>query len=133
MEESVDIAIRHIQEWAKVIVYLTIAVVAIWIRVKRNRALQNRRKLNTPQAEPVQQQPATTAPKPAAVRPRVQKPAVERKYFTYEDDMGYKSLTEKKTTDKQPITVEEEGSDAIGFDLRTAVIASEILKPKFEE
>lgn len=133
MEESVDIAIRHIQEWAKVIVYLTIAVVAIWIRVKRNRALQNRRKLKTPETEPVQQQPATTVPKPAAVRPRVQKPAVERKYFTYEDETGYKSLTEKKTTDKQPITVEEEGSDAIGFDLRTAVIASEILKPKFEE
>ena len=61
----------------------------------------------------------------------------QNQYFTYENDDDFRSSAamRKQAEIKEvaaPAEEEKEGS-ATDFDLRTAVIASEILKPKFEE
>ena len=131
MEDSVDIAIRHIQDWAKVIVYIIIGLVAIWVKAGKKRKQQQEGLFDSPEPETAPQQPQPVPARPAKKRP-APKPA-ERRYFTYENESDYKSMAEqKKQTATQPVSKEEEGS-AADFDLRAAVIASEILKPKFEE
>ena len=61
----------------------------------------------------------------------------QNQYFTYENDDDFRSSAAMRKQAEikaaaAPAEEEKEGS-ATDFDLRTAVIASEILKPKFEE
>lgn len=87
-----------------------------------------------------QMRPAHTSPKPQK-KPQKQKKneqETETRYFTYEDESTYELAggAALRNENRQPEPQHIEKKDNAGeveFDLRTAVIASEILKPKFDE
>ena len=140
MEENANDIMETISNLGRILLYVFIGMAAFFIRRSDKRA-QSRRQFDFPNADPETPQPlqpvVTEQPKPAK-KVRKQKPkaaAAKNGYFTYENEADYRARTaeRKEQTEKQTVETESQGSTTTDFDLRTAVIASEILKPKFED
>ena len=131
---------KDFNEYMQVALYIAIGVIyllstfATMRRKRQARAQKRPRTVIEPQEEPM---------RPAEVRERIgrQTPKSERtmqaqeiRYFTYENTDDFNSAR-KQAAEPETDDSEQQGSDegAHGFDLREAVIYSEILKPKFED
>ena len=139
MEENANDIMETISDLGRILFYVFIGMAAFFIK-RSDKSRKKTGHLDFPNAEPEPAKQVTEPPKPKK-KPRPQPQAAttapaetERRYFTYENETDYQSRTaeRKEQTEKQNIINEEQGSN-VDFDLRAAVIASEILKPKFED
>lgn len=134
MEDNINDIMEAISNIGRIFLYIFIGIAVFFI--KRAQDKQRRGKTSKlPDAESEIVKPITEPPKPVLKhQKRASAAATERKYFTYENEADYasRSSERKEKTIEQRIDDEHKGS-AVDFDLRAAVIASEILKPKFEE
>lgn len=127
----------RLEDIIRILVFAGIAIAAI---ASKAAALKRRRRTARQQQEMPQQEPQPVRPAVERQNRRMQaeRPAA-RAYFSYEnaEDFASSAATRKevKQPDIQPIEYTEDGGSESesDFDLRAAVIASEILKPKFEE
>ena len=142
MEQNVDEIMQSIGDWGRIIFYLLIAVIVFFAKGNNKKRKKGQAKqFDFPNADPESVrpvvQPATEAPKPrkkAVKRPVAAAATDEKRYFTYENATDFQKVTaERKEQTIMLQTDDEEQGSTPDFDLRTAVIASEILKPKFEE
>ena len=140
MEENANDIMETISNLGRILLYVFIGMAAFFIK-RSDKSRKKTGHLESPNAEPETEtispatrpvQPKRTV-KPTAVKSLPQQPK-RQKYFTYEDSESYEAVKAEraKETAAQEIAQEEQGSD-VDFDLRAAVIASEILKPKFED
>ena len=135
MEENTNDIMETISNIGRILLYVLIGMAAFFI--KRTQEKQRRRKSpQIPEPDPELAKPIIEHPKPV-VKPKKKftTTATDKRYFTYENEADYASRTSERKeqqAEKQHIDKEQEGS-AVDFDLRAAVISSEILKPKFED
>lgn len=125
-----------ISNFGRIFLYLFIGL-AIFFTRRAQEKQRRRRSPQLPDADTELSKPIVEPPKPAAKpkkRPAATATATEKRYFTYENETDYAARTSerKEQAVNQHIDDKRQGS-AVDFDLRAAVIASEILKPKFEE
>lgn len=154
-----DLSAKELKEILTIGLYVLAAILAIASKLFRKRSGRRQeatKQFDFPNAEPEHAKPVIEVPKPRPhKKKRVPKPIAvpmsatvsaepeTRKYFTYEDEAAFESSKYMSATKSATAEQSEELSterdepqkhgSSVDFDLRAAVIASEILKPKFEE